>query len=163
MIFLPFALKPSSDFTFSTNDLLPTAIFMSSVSNLPCEMRSLFHRGMPNVPWNKMSLCSRHMYSEKNGLFTLKKLNIGLFQRSESTIICLISVTSRGPTPFHFFLTEGLLMGDPITSRSGQHRRTTRSNSAGSIGRTSMGVPSGDVTAIASPPLWCFSICPDSR
>jgi ABC-type transport system substrate-binding protein len=47
-----------------------------------------------------MSLCSSHMHLEKNGLFAPKKLNIGLFQRPESTIIVLISIDSRGPTPF---------------------------------------------------------------
>jgi hypothetical protein len=33
------------------------------------------------------------------GLFTLKKLNIGLFQRAELTFMRFISVSSRGPTP----------------------------------------------------------------
>ena len=54
---------------------------------------------MPDVPGNKMSLCSRHIHSEKNALFAPEKLNIGLFQREESTIILFISITLRGPTP----------------------------------------------------------------
>ena len=60
---------------------------------------------MPDVPWNEMSLCSRHVYSKKNGLFAPEKLNIGLFQRAKSTIIRLISTTSRGPTPFPIIIT----------------------------------------------------------
>ena len=61
---------------------------MASVSN------------MPDVPWDEMSLCSRHMPSEKNGLFAPEKLNIGPFQRAESTIIPFISITYRGPALF---------------------------------------------------------------
>ncbi len=34
---------------------------------------------MPDITWNVMSLCSRHMHSEKNGLFVLEKVNIGRF------------------------------------------------------------------------------------
>ena len=34
---------------------------------------------MPDVPWDIMSFCSRHMHSEKNALFAPKKLNIGRF------------------------------------------------------------------------------------
>jgi len=64
---------------------------MASVSN------------MPDVPWNEMSLCSRHMHSEKNGLFAPEKLNIGLFQRAKSTIIRFISISSCGPTPVQQF------------------------------------------------------------
>lgn len=29
---------------------------------------------MPDVPWNEMSFCSRHMHSEKNGLFCPPKI-----------------------------------------------------------------------------------------
>jgi hypothetical protein len=34
---------------------------------------------MPDITWNVMSLCSRHMHSEKNGLFAPEKLNIDCF------------------------------------------------------------------------------------
>ena len=34
---------------------------------------------MPDVPWNEMSFCSRHMHSKKNELFTSEKLNIDPF------------------------------------------------------------------------------------
>ena len=54
---------------------------------------------VPDVPRNEMSLCSRHMYSKKNGLFAPEKLNIGLFQRAKSIIIRFITIISRGPTP----------------------------------------------------------------
>ena len=48
---------------------------MASVSN------------MPDVPWDEMSLCSRHKYAEKNGLFASEKLNIGPFYRVKLAVI----------------------------------------------------------------------------
>jgi len=61
---------------------------MASVSNVP------------DIPRNEMSLCSCHTLSVKKALFTPEKVNIDLFQEAESTIIQLISITYRGPTPF---------------------------------------------------------------
>jgi len=54
---------------------------------------------MPDVPRNKISFCARHISLVKTAFFAPEKLNIGLFQRPKSAIICSISTTSRGPTP----------------------------------------------------------------
>ena len=83
MPFLPFALNPENPFTFSVNDLLP---FMAWLSDLPCQIRRSFDRGVPDLPRNKMSLCSRHDF-QKSGLFAPEKLDIGLFQGVEFAII----------------------------------------------------------------------------
>jgi hypothetical protein len=56
---------------------------------------------MPDEPWNEVSLGSRHRQSEKNALLGPQKVDISLFQRAESIIICIISITNRGPTPFN--------------------------------------------------------------
>jgi hypothetical protein len=39
------------------------------------------------------------MHSKKNVLFAPEKLNIGLFQRAESTIILFVSIVYRGQNP----------------------------------------------------------------
>ncbi len=91
---LPLARKPNSFFTFSTNDLLPTAILS-------------VHFSIRNI----MPLCSCHGLShDHNGFFALKKRIIDSF----FTLFNSVSNNCRGPTlltrPFRPFCLLLLLL-----------------------------------------------------
>ena len=59
------------------------------------------------------------MLSVNKGLFATEKLNIGLFHRSKSINILLISITSRGPIPNRLGKRPELTGGGLVRSAGG--------------------------------------------